>query len=333
MLGQPPAQPEEEKPGDAALARPPEPDLAADPVELAGPPGLVPAELRDVSFGLSLRGYDRTEVDAYVERVNRVVAELEVSRSPQSAVKLALDRVGEQTAGVLQRAREAAEELTSTTVAEAEHAARRAHVEAAELTERADRESRELIERATEESEGLLTRAHREAAERLSAAEARIAADQAAAEERLEELECDIEEARSERERVLEEIRATAAGLDAFAGEFEGTAPLGDRGEPPSEQPTEVADAIEPASGAMEPASGAMEPASGAVEPASGAVEPASGAVEPASGAVEPSSGAVEPEDAEEAGSAPATRRLPTRSRQPRPPRPQASDAGRETLP
>jgi DivIVA domain-containing protein len=47
----------------------------------------VPADVRDVSFATAVRGYDRREVDAYVERVNRVIAELEISRSPRAAVK------------------------------------------------------------------------------------------------------------------------------------------------------------------------------------------------------------------------------------------------------
>ncbi len=295
---------------EAARADALEPDPTADLLALAGTPGLVPAELRDVSFPVSLRGYDRTEVDAYVKRVNQVVAELEVSRSPQSAVKHALDRVGEQTAGVLQRAREAAEELSSTTLAEAEHASRRAHVEAAELMERADKESRELLERATEESDELLTRAHREAAERLSDAEARVAAAQAASEARLEELEGEIEEALAERRRVLEEIRATAAGLDAFAedAEREGRRPGEDRGEKGRDSPVGDPRGEHP-----------LEPATH-----SGA-DPGEQPTEVAP-AIDSASGAIEPQDAEETPSQ-ARRPAPTRPRQPRPPRRAPSEA------
>src|SRR6478736_4719291 len=104
----------------------------------------VPEDIRDVSFATAVRGYDRREVDAYVERVNRIIAELEVSRSPQSAVKHALDRVGEQTSGVLQRAREVAEELTATAMAEADHVTRRAKVEAEEAVESAQTQAHQL---------------------------------------------------------------------------------------------------------------------------------------------------------------------------------------------
>ena len=45
----------------------------------------MPAEFRDVSFGPAVGGYNRKQVDAYVERVNRLIAELEISRSPEKA--------------------------------------------------------------------------------------------------------------------------------------------------------------------------------------------------------------------------------------------------------
>jgi len=56
----------------------------------------MPAEIREASFPLALRGYSCEAVDAYVKRV---IAELEVQRSPRAAVRQALDRVGEQVGG------------------------------------------------------------------------------------------------------------------------------------------------------------------------------------------------------------------------------------------
>ena len=47
--------------------------VAPDPVDGGSPGELlnhVPADIRDVSFGSVVRGYDRREVDAYVKRVN-----------------------------------------------------------------------------------------------------------------------------------------------------------------------------------------------------------------------------------------------------------------------
>src|SRR6266516_3639231 len=72
----------------------------------------VPSEIGDVSFPVSVRGYDRGAVDAYVNRVQEWVADLELTRSPEAAVRHALERVGEQTKGVLERAGETAEQIT-----------------------------------------------------------------------------------------------------------------------------------------------------------------------------------------------------------------------------
>src|SRR5436190_720178 len=93
----------------------------------------VPAEIRNVSFPVSVRGYDRKAVEAYIQRVNRVIAELEVSRSPQAAVRHAVDRVSEQTKGILQQARESAEQITTAAREEAEEILAGAKAEAAEL--------------------------------------------------------------------------------------------------------------------------------------------------------------------------------------------------------
>ena len=72
----------------------------------------VPQDILDVSFPVSLRGYDRDAVDAYVKRVNRVIAELKVSASPPAAVRHALDLAQEKVEALLQAAREAAEQIT-----------------------------------------------------------------------------------------------------------------------------------------------------------------------------------------------------------------------------
>jgi DivIVA domain-containing protein len=93
--------------------------LTREPASVPPPPGgparsqpVAADEIRDVSFPTAVRGYDRRQVDRYVQRVNRAIAELEVSRSPESAVRHALDRLGDPTSGILQRARETAEEIT-----------------------------------------------------------------------------------------------------------------------------------------------------------------------------------------------------------------------------
>jgi cell division septum initiation protein DivIVA len=44
----------------------------------------LPRDMLDVSFPVSVRGYDRRAVDAYVKRANRVIAEVKVSASPSA---------------------------------------------------------------------------------------------------------------------------------------------------------------------------------------------------------------------------------------------------------
>jgi ribosomal 50S subunit-associated protein YjgA (DUF615 family) len=108
--------------------------LPDDPVAIAA----------DVQFPLALRGYDRIAVDAYVKRTTQLVAELQATRSPEAAVRRALERVGEQVAGILQRAHEAAERITERARTEAEERLELARREASDLTAEGERRVGEL---------------------------------------------------------------------------------------------------------------------------------------------------------------------------------------------
>jgi cell division septum initiation protein DivIVA len=101
-------------------------------------------EVADVDFPLSLRGYDRLAVDAYVRKTSQLVAELQATRSPEAAVRRALARVGEEVSGILQRAHETAEQLTSQSRVEADERLEAARREASEITSGADRRVADL---------------------------------------------------------------------------------------------------------------------------------------------------------------------------------------------
>jgi len=113
------------------------------------PSGAVPAPpvvrehdidaVRDVSFPIVLRGYDRDAVDAYVQEVNRVIADLQTRQSPQSAIRHALDQMSDETRGILERAHETADEITA-----------RSRSQADDRVQWAEREAREAIAAATE---------------------------------------------------------------------------------------------------------------------------------------------------------------------------------------
>jgi DivIVA domain-containing protein len=103
----------------------------------------VPA-VADVEFPIVLRGYDRDSVDAYVQRTSQLVAELQATRSPESAVRRALERVGEEVSGILQRAHETGARITAQSRSEAEDRLQTARQEAAQIVSRAEERVREL---------------------------------------------------------------------------------------------------------------------------------------------------------------------------------------------
>jgi cell division septum initiation protein DivIVA len=103
----------------------------------------VPA-VADVDFPIALRGYDRLAVDAYVKRTSQLVAELQATRSPEAAVRRALERVGEEVSGILQRAHETGSQITAQSRIDAENRLDAARQEAADITAGAERRLKEL---------------------------------------------------------------------------------------------------------------------------------------------------------------------------------------------
>jgi cell division septum initiation protein DivIVA len=95
-------------------------------------------------FPVALRGYDRLAVDAYVKQTSQLVAELQATRSPEAAVRKALERVGEQISGILQRAHETAEEITTQSRREGEERLEHARAEAAEIVAAARQRVKDL---------------------------------------------------------------------------------------------------------------------------------------------------------------------------------------------
>jgi uncharacterized protein with HEPN domain len=98
----------------------------------------------DADFPSALRGYERVAVDEYVRQTRQLVAELQATRSPEAAVRRALERVGEQISGILQRAHETAEQITAQSRREAEDRLQQARVEATQIADAAERRLRDL---------------------------------------------------------------------------------------------------------------------------------------------------------------------------------------------
>ena len=186
----------------------------------------VPADIRNVSFPASMRGYDRAAVDAYVRRANRVIAELEVTQSPQAAVRHAVEQVSEQTKTILEQARESAEKITDTARADGDEILAAAKAEAADLVvsagDEADRvraEAEKLIADARAQAEKIVGDANAEAAERRRLSEEELASLQAQAEAKMRELEADTEVVQKERQFLLDDIEGLAARLHEAASE------------------------------------------------------------------------------------------------------------------
>jgi cell division septum initiation protein DivIVA len=88
-------------------------------------------ETRDESpFPLVIRGYDRRAVDEYLEMTNSRLAEYESLQLPSVAVKEALERVADDTGGILKEAHETADGVMKRAREEADRLVREAREEA-----------------------------------------------------------------------------------------------------------------------------------------------------------------------------------------------------------
>lgn len=102
--------------------------------------------MRAKTFPIGLRGYDRMAVDAWKDELAKKIEALESQAPRDTAVKRALEEVGQETAAILQRAHEAAEELTTRSRSQAEGRLHRSEEEA-EATIREAAERAALLER------------------------------------------------------------------------------------------------------------------------------------------------------------------------------------------
>jgi DivIVA domain-containing protein len=115
--------------------------------EITGPLETLPDDpvaLVHAEFPTAMRGYERAAVDDYMQQMAQLVAELQATRSPEAAVRRALERVGEQISGILQRAHETAEQITAQSRSEAEERLEQARAEAAQIAGAAEQRVKDL---------------------------------------------------------------------------------------------------------------------------------------------------------------------------------------------
>lgn len=202
----------------------------------------VPAELRNVSFPVAVRGYERRAVDVYVARVNRIIAELEATHSPEAAIRHALQRVEEQARGTLENARRRAEEITALAEQNAAELTAHAKAEAADIvvnaSTQADRakldadgyvaqlkaeaddyatkstaEADAQVAQAKADAEEILAGARKQAEESLQRSQEEVAAVRDKAEAWAKEYFADTEAVRKERRELLDDVRELAERL------------------------------------------------------------------------------------------------------------------------
>ena len=102
-------------------------------------------DLGERSFPIVMRGYDRAAVDAFVEEVRELIADLESRQSQEAVVQRALAEVGEETSGILQRAHETADEIAARSRTQAEGRIQRAEREADLVRQQADAYTEKVV--------------------------------------------------------------------------------------------------------------------------------------------------------------------------------------------
>ena len=202
----------------------------------------VPAEILNVSFPGAVRGYDRQAVDAHIKHVNRLIAEIKVSSSPRMAVRRALEQTEQQVSGLLERARETADEITTSAHREAETEADGIRAKAADLLVNASAEAdatkteaeklladskaeaetvlanaraeaEDILVRSRLEAENTVTQARGEADERLQQLQTELASLRDQTEARMREFQADTAAVWEERRQLLEQMRGMASRL------------------------------------------------------------------------------------------------------------------------
>jgi DivIVA domain-containing protein len=95
-------------------------------------------EIRNASFSIVRRGYEKEEVDRYLRELADRLEQEAGNRSGSEAVKRELDLVSEKTAGILAQAEESAQRLNTEAIREASAVLSKAREEAEAVRKAAD---------------------------------------------------------------------------------------------------------------------------------------------------------------------------------------------------
>jgi hypothetical protein len=101
--------------------------------------------LREANFPIVVRGYHRQTVDLFIAELLELVENLESHQTREGVVQKALGELGEETAGILQRAHETADDITARSRAQADARLQRAEREAEILRRDADEYAEQVV--------------------------------------------------------------------------------------------------------------------------------------------------------------------------------------------
>jgi DivIVA domain-containing protein len=185
--------------------------------------------IRNATFPLSVRGYDRTQVDAFLAEI---ATWLETGggggAAAEEATRTALERVGEQTASILTEAHRAAEQIREDATA----SVRGQLVDANSTAEKVREEAAEYAADTRDEADAYARKVRGDAdayASRTTAEiESELAEDREAAKKEAERIVADANKRKADIESVIGDLEqrrdAVLAELDRLASGITGTA-------------------------------------------------------------------------------------------------------------
>jgi DivIVA domain-containing protein len=189
--------------------------LTASPGAVRGyrvEPALTPEEIRKADFSVALRGYDRQEVEAFLQDIAEEVGIL------KEASERAYQATGERLGELLQHSKDLADQLLADAQSEAATLVQDAASEAAELRESADSYAKQVRQQVDDEAAGSRARADQAFAARISEADSTVRElniAEAQTRERISALRIELEKVTK---RLLELSADTAAPADNGQG-------------------------------------------------------------------------------------------------------------------
>jgi DivIVA domain-containing protein len=227
-------------------------------------------KIRNATFTLTRRGYDRREVDSYLSKLADWLEGGGADQVHSETIKHELDRVGRKTSQILTAAQEAAESLRTDAQQDARQIVEDARIQVESTRSAAD----EYAKRTREEAHGVAGKAREDAddyAKRVrSEADAHASETLSSAEAKAIRMVEEGTKRRREIEKVIADLQtrreAVVKGLEKLSSQLAGAANQGmSVDSPPPSAPTESAppptndrpsgkDAMSPATDATPPA-------------------------------------------------------------------------------